>query len=51
MREQRSTQIQFALHRLMRPRFDVLRDDLAQDQLLGKVLGADDDVVALRRSR
>ena len=46
MRQQRSAQIQLALHRLMQPRFDVLRDDLAEDQLLGEVLGADHDVVA-----
>ena len=30
----------------MRASFDVLRDDFAQDQLLGEVLGADHDVVA-----
>ena len=45
MRQQRSAQIQLALHGLMHPRFDVLRDDLAQDQLLGEILGADHDVV------
>jgi hypothetical protein len=26
--------------------FDMLRDDLAQDELLGEVLGADHDVMA-----
>ncbi len=46
MREQRAAQIQLALHRLMQARFNVLRDDLAQDQLLGEILGADHDVVA-----
>ncbi len=30
----------------MRSRFDMLRDDLAQDELLGEILGADDDVLA-----
>jgi hypothetical protein len=29
----------------MQPRFDVLCDDLAQDQLLGEILGADHDTV------
>ncbi len=51
VRQQRSSQIQLALHRLMRARFDVLRDDLAQDQLLGEILGADHDVMCARRSR
>ena len=46
MGEERTTQIQLALHRLMQARFDVLRDDLAEDQLLGEILGPDHDVVA-----
>jgi hypothetical protein len=46
MRQQRSPEIELALHRLMRARLDVLRDDLAQYQLLGEIFRADDDVVA-----
>jgi hypothetical protein len=48
VRQQRAAQIQLAFHGLMEPRLDVLRDDLAQDQLLGEILGADNDVVARR---
>ena len=51
MRQQRSAQIELALDGLMSSRFDVLRDDLAQDQLLGKILGADHDVVARAAAR
>jgi len=46
MREQRPAQIKLAFHGLMEPGFEMLRDDLAQDQLLGEILGADHDVVA-----
>jgi hypothetical protein len=48
MREERPAEIELALDRLMQARFEVLRDDLAQDQLLGEILGADNDVVARR---
>jgi hypothetical protein len=30
----------------MQPRFDVLGDDFAEDELLREILGADHDVVA-----
>ena len=46
VREQRSAEIEFAFHRLVQARFDVLRDDLAEDELLGEVLGADHDVIS-----
>ncbi len=46
VRQQRSAEIELALHRLMQARLDMLRDDLAQDQLLGEILGADHDVGA-----
>jgi hypothetical protein len=46
MGQQRAAKVQLAFDRLVQARFNVLRDDLAQDQLLGKILGADHDVVA-----
>jgi len=42
-------EIELALDREMSFGFDLLRDDLAENQLLGKVFGSHDDAVGTRR--
>src|SRR5581483_10166289 len=46
VREQSSAEIELALDRLVQLVFDMLRDDFAEDQLLGEVLRADHNVIA-----
>ena len=46
--DQRAAEIQPALHRQPGLALDGLRDDLAEDQLLGEVLRADDDRAGAR---
>ena len=43
MRQQRAAQVQLPLHFLLQPMFQMLRDDLAEDHLLGEVLRSDAD--------
>ena len=45
-----SRQIEAALNRQMGFVFDLLGDDFAEDELLGEILGADDDAVGARRT-
>ena len=48
MRQHRPAQVEFAIHGAAKTMFQMLRDDLAEDDLLGEILRADRDRMFLR---